>query len=495
MSDFITCPVTVHSQKSPDSLAIRTSGADFSYYQLEQQIRYLCIKLSEQGVKQGDRVAIISDNQAVVVALLFALQRLGASALFLSLQLRPSDWIDQLKMAQVRLLLGQEKYFESIDGGCEKLIPFEDLLSEFQSDKEYPETTENRIHLENECAIIFTSSTTGHKKGVVLRVQNFIASATASNQLTGLAPRDWWGASLPLFHVGGLGIIFRTILAGAGSSFLEDFSPATIYSEISQNKLTHLSLVPTVLEALITEAEKDDVQGLENLSKVKAIVLAGAASSPRLLEKIVRYNVPVLSAWGMTETTAHCTCMSLADSREKVTTVGKPFYHTEVKIIDDEGLELATAEEGEIIVKGPTICQGYLDPNMPAPRVVDGWLYTGDLGMFDADGYLTIKGRKDDMFISGGENIHAGEIESVVRKWEKINDAAIIPVPHEKWGHRPVLIAELRDGSSLSIEEVRSYLSGKIAKIKIPDQVYSMTSLPRTAIGKIDYKQLKKMYL
>jgi o-succinylbenzoate---CoA ligase len=492
MSDAVRCPVAEHSVKSPDAVCAIWSGGTLTYAQMEQQVRFFISRLLSLGVKKGERVALLSGNNPFIISIYLALQRIEASALFLSLQLTPSDWSSQMNMAGVRVLVAEDGLLERVSERPETILPFSLLESEIE-ELGWIETCD-RTHLypDNESAIIFTSSTTGHKKGVVLAVRNFVSSAVASNRLTRLAPGDYWGVSLPFYHVGGLGIIFRTLFAGASSTFLKDFSPASILSELSGGRLTHLSLVPTVLDALIAEAEGRGEGGLASLRAIKSVVLAGAASSEALLGKVLAYDLPVLSAWGMTETTAHCTCMSLDDPRGKVSSAGKPFYHTSIRLLDDSGEE--TEGVGEIVVRGPTVCMGYLDPETPALRVLDGWLHTGDLGSIDKDGYLKICGRKDDMFISGGENIHAGEIESVIKGYARVRDVAVIPVPHPKWGQRPIIIAESRDGKEIEIDEIRTFLEGRIAKIKVPDQVYHVSALPRTAIGKIDYKKLKERF-
>jgi len=486
----IRCPIAENYLISPDSIALLSGNKTTTFNELEQQVRFLVKYFLSLGLSRGNRVAILSENNPLLVSAIFALYRIEASAIFLSLQLTPEDWSEQLKMANTRLLLGQDTLISKLKDRPEKVTTFSELQSMLEAASIIESVEPRDIVLDNESAIIFTSSSTGHKKGVILSIENFTESAKASNRLTKLSRGDYWGVSLPMYHVGGLGKIFRTLFAGASSNFLDSFSPERIISELSSKNLTHLSLVPTVLNELISLAE--DTNSLETLKLMKATILAGAASSEALLEKIINYDLPVLSAWGMTETTAHCTCMSLDDPRDRVTTGGKPFHHTSLRLINDDGEDVS--EEGEILVKGPTVCRAYLDALMPQPKIQEGWLYTGDLGSIDNDGYLTIRGRKDDMFISGGENIHAGEIESVVKGFWKIKDAAVIPVPHIKWGHRPIVILELKDDAEIDLDELRTYLSDKIAKIKIPDKVISVKELPRTAIGKVDYKALKKVY-
>ncbi|HMP47752.1 MAG TPA: o-succinylbenzoate--CoA ligase [Oligoflexia bacterium] len=492
MSQTVLCPIAENYIANPDAISLRTENEVISFTKLEQQVRFLTRRFKELGVKKFDRVAILSENSPLIVPIIFAIYRLEASAIFLSLQLTPKDWEKQLEASKTRFITGQENYLTRLEVLPEVIYSFSAIKSEIEVAPQIDSVEPRDLVLDNESSIIFTSSKTGHKKGVILSIRNFVSSATASNKLTGLKSGDFWGVSLPLYHVGGLGIIFRTLFAGAGSNFLDSFSPKSILLGLSRGSLTHLSLVPTVLDELISEAEESGAETIEAIRSIKAVILAGAASSKSLMEKIIRLDLPVLSAWGMTETTAHCTCMSLEDPREKVATVGHPFYHTSIKLVDDDEKEVF--DEGEILVKGPTVCTGYLDSSMPQPKMNDGWLYTGDIGSIDGDGYLSITGRKDDMFISGGENIHAAEIESLIKTYWKVKDVAVIPVSHQKWGQRPVMIVETNKDSKIEIDEIREFLSDKIAKIKIPDRVHNVTALPRTAIGKIDYKELKKSY-
>ena len=489
----ILCPIAKSFSTDPNALAFKDAVDVYTYDLAEQQVRWFVKKLKDLKVTKGERVGIVAENSPLTVFIMFALHRLEATALFLSLQLTPADWQEQLKMANVRILFGQDKFLSQLPTKLDHMYSYNQLKQEFENSSRIDSCEPDELVLEKDASIIFTSSKTGHKKGVIITIENFISSATASNQITKIGAGDWWGVSLPLYHVGGLGILFRTLLSGAGSNFISDFSPKLILQQLTSKHLTHLSLVPTVLDGLVEEAEKNGEQGILDLKNMKATVLAGAASSSVLIDKIIKYDLPILSAWGMTETTAHCTCMSLDDPKTKVVTVGKPFYHTTLKLEDENGDEVFD-EEGEILVKGPTVCRGYLDPNAPQPKIVNGWLHTGDLATIDKDGYVKIVGRKDDMFISGGENIHAGEIEAALKKFWKIKDVAIIPIAHPKWGHRPMMIAEAKEDQTLDPEEIKGFLKDKIAKIKIPDQVVQLPELPRTAIGKIDYKELKKNY-
>lgn len=496
----MTCPISKHSKERPQAIAIRYRETRITFSELENYTNNLCHFFLERGLLPGERIAVVSENRPSLVPIIFALNRIGVSALLLSLQLTAEDWSEQLLMGRAKFIIGESAQLSKIKDLDIESLELESLEETiFDTIKSNPVTQAN-IDTSHESCVVFTSSKTGHKKGVVLSINNFYSSATASNRITNIKEGDAWAVSLPLYHVGGLGILYRTILAGASSYFIESFSAKSIVPLIQSNEITHISVVPTVLESLIDHAElisSDKSISSDQkypLSGLKSVILAGAASSSLLINKIREKNIPVLSAWGMTETCAHCTCMSLDDSLDKITTVGRAFYHTKLAIVNDEGERLDIGQEGEIIVQGPTVCASYLDQNSPQPMIISGWLYTGDLGVIDEEGYLKIVGRKDDMFISGGENIHASEIEDVAIHYPDAKHVAVIPVAHPKWGQRPIIIVEPKESTNLNIDEMRVFLESKLAKIKVPDSIILIDELPRTGIGKVDYKALKQIY-
>ena len=490
------CPLAATARKHPQATALidEVSGQTYTFSELNELVQRMVAYLSDSGVAEGDRVAVLSENSVSYIAILFAAPRLKASTLLLSLKLSADDWRRQMDEAHCRYLCVSNAYkYELTNVEAEMVVLEEGVSSPAQ--EEDTKSTNEQLDSEREAISIFTSSTVGHTKGVKLSYNNFFHSASASNGLTKLSSNDCWLLSMPLYHVAGLGILYRTVLAGASVRLISDFSRKRISERIISSEVTHLSLVPTMLGELLDQFEALELGISSSISNLKAIILAGAASSETLKTRIIQYNVPVLSAWGMTETTAHCTCMSLEDPVERVATVGKPFPHTEVNIVDDLGNLLEAGEIGEIVVSGPTVCLGYLGSGAPLDAVKNGALYTGDLGVFDTDGYLTIIGRKDDMFISGGENIHIGEIESVAESFEGAKQCAVIAISDEKWGQRPILYVQADSEESLDTEDYMNFLKKRLARMKLPDRIIQVPDLPRTAIGKIDYKRLRKTYL
>lgn len=467
----------------PGAIAFTDPERSISFEQARSAVELLCVQMADIPGIPGKRVGILAENSIEYALTILALQQLGSSAVLLNTRLLEKDWQQQLANAGCEVLLCDSTHMStSLDI---RVLCLESLFNQ-SGDTQSPHELDS-LPADRESVVIFTSGSSGHTKGIKLSSGNFHASASASNRITKLGVGDSWLVSLPLYHLGGLGILFRTLYAGATSHFIPSFNDELLAQHINAFPITHLSLVPTQLELLLARTE------LPVIKRLKAILLAGAPSSERLLARIAEDELPVLSAYGMTETTAHCCCMRLADPIERVHSVGKAFDNTEIEIVDEQDLALPSGSVGEIRFRGPTVCLGYLNSEQKLP-LQKGWLYSGDLGKFDEDGYLYIVGRKDDMFISGGENIHPGEIEQAALRHQDVHAAAVIAIPHPTWGKRPILFVEPKVSQELAEEDVLNYLRQELARIKVPDRCLVLEKMPLTAIGKNDYQKLLRDY-
>jgi O-succinylbenzoic acid--CoA ligase len=335
-----------------------------------------------------------------------------------------------------------------------------------------------------EASIIFTSGSSGHSKGVRLSVGNHLASAAASNQVSGLASGDIWLLSLPLYHVAGLEIGYRTFLAGASVLVVPDLSIDAIAKAIVREEITHVSLIPNMLERLL-----EDCKCRDSLLKMKFIMLGGAASSQSLIEQVEAFQLPVQTSYGMSETTSHVTITRPGDDISRVRTAGTPLPGVDIAILDDEGRSMAAEVVGEIGVRGDVVFIDYLGDSTHK-RQRNGWFLTGDSGRLDSKGRLIVLGRKDDMIISGGENIHLSEIQAAIELHPNVSSCAVIGVEDSKWGQRPVLFFVRRSDGSLTEAEILEFLKSRLPAIKLPSRVIRLDSMPETAIGKIDYRAL-----
>jgi O-succinylbenzoic acid--CoA ligase len=290
--------------------------------------------------------------------------------------------------------------------------------------------------LDDPATVVFTSGSTGGPKAALHSLGNHYYSALGSNENIPPAPGDRWLAPLPFYHVGGLGVLFRCLLSGAAIALPR--AGESIGEAADRLGATHASLVATQLRRLLSEETLPET--------LRAVLLGGGAIPETLLDVATEAGLPVHTSYGMTEMSSQVTTTPPGASRETLRTSGKMLPHRELRISD----------EGEILVRGQTLFQGYLDgDDLRDPADENGWFHTGDLGALDADGYLTVRGRLDNMFVSGGENVQPEEIEESLKRLDGIEDAAVVPVPDAEFGYRPAAFVRSPgeiDGKALSAE-------------------------------------------
>jgi O-succinylbenzoic acid--CoA ligase len=261
--------------------------------------------------------------------------------------------------------------------------------------------------------------------------------------------------SLPLYHVGGLGIVFRCLLLGA--TIVIGKSGQDIAESVRQYGITHLSLVPSQLQSLL-----DNLPQREALTSIKNVLVGGGFVPARLVEKAVLEGMPIHTTYGSTELASQVTTTGTDESADKLCTSGKILKYRELKLSNDR----------EIMVRGKTLFKGYVTSSgVQSPFDSDGWFATGDLGELDAEGYLTVTGRKDNMFTSGGENIYPEEIESAMKLIGGVDDVIVVPIDDTRYGQRPVAFVKMKTGSEMSPEKLAIKLLDCLPKFKIPAEI------------------------
>jgi O-succinylbenzoic acid--CoA ligase len=312
-----------------------------------------------------------------------------------------------------------------------------------------------RLELEAVATLMNTSGTTSAARPVPLLYRNWLASALGSAVALGLDQRERWLCPMPLAHVGGLSILIRSAIYGSTAVVSERFDADAVLAALSssQERITLVSLVPTMLARLL-EA------GLESPPTLRWALLGGGPIPPALLAQAQAAGVPVASTYGMTEG-----CSQIA-------THGWPL----------PGVELELADDGEILVRGPTVSPAALGP--------DGWLHTGDLGARDEQGRLTVVGRRSETIVTGGENVAPAEVEAVLLTHPGVSDAGVFGRPDPEWGEAVVAAVVLRDGQRLEAEELRSFCAQRLAPFKVPKAVEFVDALPRTQSGKLLRRRL-----
>lgn len=470
-------------QERKDRFFLMRSGQAWTYEDFDDIICASARALQQRGIGKGDRVALRCKNSVPMIAALLAMAKLGAVAAPLNLRWRTQNWLDACRQAEVKLLLTDSEFDDRMSTSEIDIVALSELAQRDDGRPFDPPLPPDDPSAP--ATIVFTSGSSGTPKGVILTHANHYYSALGSNLNIPITPDDCWLLSLPLCHVGGLGIIHRVRAAKGRLYLADDFDVAQTLELIDRGEVTILSLVPTMLQRLLAEWDKETPP-----RALKAVLLGGAPLTGALRDKVKLSGWPVLTSYGLTETASQVTTLSLGSSKAALSTAGQPLQYRLVKIVSENGREMHAGEVGEIAVGGKVLCQGYLDREMPLTQ--DGYLLTGDLGSMDRGGYLTVKGRVDDMLISGGENIYPAEIIAAAESFPGVRSAAVIAVDDATWGQRPLLYVEPNE--SFSLLKLRDHLAANLTRLMRPERIEVVKEMPRTGIGKIDREALRRRY-
>jgi O-succinylbenzoic acid--CoA ligase len=412
-----------------------------SYEELDRLVSAAAFRLGE--LELGSRVALHLQRDERYVALLLALIRAGHVACPLSDRIPPRGVKPLLGKAACSALISDDEELLRTAGANLLRPKPEDLLREGQ---QFAEPTD--IPLGRPATIIFTSGSTGVPKAALHTFGNHYHSALGSNANIALRPGDRWLHSLPLYHVGGLSILFRCLLAGATVALPQQGTPPG--EAIAGFGATHVSLVSTQLLRLLREDA--ELGGLE------AVLMGGGPIPASLVDEAVARGLPVHTSYGLTEMASQVTTTPPGARPDELRTAGRVLPHREVGI----------SERGEILVRGKTLFAGYVESEkLDLPLDADGWFHTGDLGELYENDYLRVRGRMDNLFVSGGENVQPEEIEEALCRLEGIEEAVVVPMPDEEFGHRPVAFVRTAGDAVRSENLVRS-LESLLPRFKIP---------------------------
>ena len=407
----VPCPLRAAALSAPDKVAIIGSQGTITYEELDGRVAAAASRLRE--LEPGSRVALYLPKDEHYVTLMLAVIRAGHVACPVSDRLPPRGVAQLLERAACAALIsGDDDLLRSAGAGLYRWKP-EHLLE----DRQRGEPAD--IPLERPATIVFTSGSTGTPKAALHTFGNHHYNALGSNANIMLRPGDRWLHSLPLYHVGGISILFRCLLAGATIALPGHGTP--IGASIAGLGATHVSLVSTQLLRLLREDTE--------LAELKAVLMGGGPVSASLVDEALLRGLPIHTSYGLTEMASQVTTTPPGASLEGLRTAGRVLPEREVSI----------SQEGEILVRGATLFAGYVEgKTLGLPLDTDGWFHTGDLGAWDEKGYLRVLGRQDNLFVSGGENIQPEEIEEVLSALPGVESAVVVPVDDPEFGQRPV---------------------------------------------------------
>lgn len=458
-----------HAVTNPDRIALSIGSRDWTFAQLDKEVTHLARQLADAGVTSGDRVATLLHNGTHAAMLPHALLRLSATLVPLNVRLSPAEVKWQIEDSSPRLVVFEERTRASTALTTRDSIDVDALSSRNSTGAEL-QLTHAADHV---AALIYTSGTTGQPKGAMLTIANFWWSAMGSALNLGVRDDDRWIACLPLFHVGGLSIVFRSAIYGTCAVVHDGFDATAVNSEIDHGA-TLISVVSVMLERML------DHRGSHPFPSTFRCVLLGGGPAPRtLLERSMRAAIPVVQTYGLTETCSQVATLSPSDAERKIGSSGKALHPNEIRVnASDSG-------EGELLVRGPVVMAGYFNQREATARALgDGWLHTGDIGRIDDEGFLYVLDRRDDLIITGGENVYPAEVESVLLGHSSVAEAAVIGLEDQTWGQR--VVAVVRASGELNEDELVSHCRTLLAGYKVPREFRIVTDpLPRTASGKI----------
>lgn len=470
-----------------------------SYEQLDSGSERLAAALLDAGLRRGDRVATLTGNRPEHVELLFACAKAGLILTPLNWRLAAPELAYQLDDAEPAVLFEERDHEELADaalaraGASPLRLPLVRVaLDDFTGGR--GDARHVTVDDDDPILLVYTSGTTGKPKGALLTHANCFWTNLSLDRTVDLMTTDVVLQILPQFHVGGWNV--QPLLAwwkGATVVLERGFDAARALSLIERKRVTTMMGVPATY---LFMAEQPGFAAAD-LSSLRQAVVGGAPMPEALLKTWHERGVDVVQGYGLTEAAPNVLCLPPGQARSKLGSAGKPYPHVEVKLRDvTTGRDLLGPARGELAVRGPNVFPGYWR-NEEATRgsFADGWLLTGDLAERDEEGFYRICDRTKDMFISGGENVFPAEVESVLHDHPRVVEAAVIGVPHERWGEVGIAFVVIREPDAAATDELLDFCRERLARFKVPKEVRFVTALPRSAVNKVLKTELRERYL
>jgi fatty-acyl-CoA synthase len=472
---------------SPGAIALECGedGRSFSYQELYARSNRVALALKERfAIAKGDRIAAVAQNELDYITLFFATQRLGAILVPVNFRFTRAEVEHICGDSGVKLVIAEKVFRPLVDSFL--VWEFEDLVR-VASAKDYREI-EFVSDFEDPCMILYTSGTTGFPKGAVLSYRMIFWNSVNTGLRLNLTQNETVLTFLPLFHTGGWNVLTTPCLhRGAKVIVLKKFDPELVLTLTSREKVTILFGVPTTMDFLARSPSFADT----DLKSLRYAIVGGEPMPLPLIDIWEARGIPIRQGYGLTEFGPNVFSLNESDSRRKAGSIGFPNFYIDAKVVDGEGSEVPPDHVGELVLRGPVAMSGYWrNEKATAETIKEGWVHTGDLVRKDGEGYFYVVGRKKEMYISGGENVYPAEIEKVLRALPGIREAAVIGVPHQKWGECGKAFVSFEEGQSLSVEDMREFCLSQLAKFKVPMQYVIMKDLPKTESGKIAKKLL-----
>ena len=493
-----------HATVRATKLAFEDAQQGLSYAELERSTANLASHLEDHGAEPGDKVALLLPNSVEWVVSCLATVRAGCVSVPISHDATAAEIQYRLEDAACKAIVCSAQQLELVQKLQWELPGLKTIYvasAEVPADGVHALATQlarpgnapprDSSDLDATAFIVYTSGTTGRAKGVMLTQRSMLWVAAACwAPIANLSEKDVVLTPLPLFHSYALNLCVLGIIAvGATEYILDRYSTQEVVSRLKTGRYTLMPGVPTMFHYLL-----EACRGKERFEAtgIRRFISAGAIMPSALNREFEAYfGVDLLDGYGITETSTMVT-MNWPGARP-LGSCGLPVPGLAVRLVSPEGHDVPTGEEGELIVRGPNLMQGYLNkPAETEAALADGWYRTGDLARSDANGFLTITGRLKELIIRGGQNIAPAEVEEAVLSFPDVLDCAAVGVPHKHLGEVPVICVVARDGRQLDSEAIKQHCATLLSSYKVPQSVHVVAAIPRTGSGKVMRFKLKE---
>ena len=493
-------------QCRPDRIATIFGERQHTYRQYVDRVARLAGALQALNMAAGDRIGILALNSDRYLEFFYGTWWGGGAVNPVNIRWSPAEIAYSLDDCDTRILLVDEQ-FKGIaeelrsrsqalktliytgDGATpDGMLNYEELLAQTA-----PAADANRSGTDL-AAVMYTGGTTGFPKGVMLSHENLVSNALA---LIGANITHAEGVALliaPMFHVAVGTLMLGHAVVGGTSVIAPMFTPLATLQAVQQHRVTHLLLVPTMIQLTVDHPEA----GNYDLSSVQVLTYGGSVINDAVLQRAMKRfpNASFNQAYGMTELSPCATYLSPSDHRGNpglLRSAGRATLVTEVRVVDEQGVEVPRGSVGEVVVRGSTVMLGYWNkPEETARALRGGWMHTGDGGRMDEEGYLYIVDRMKDMIVSGGENVYSAEVENALAQHPSVATNAVIGIPSEKWGEAVHAVVVFKPGVNATSDELSAHCRGLIAGYKCPRSFEFRDALPMTGAGKIQKTELRK---
>jgi fatty-acyl-CoA synthase len=483
-----------HAQRTPAQVALIYGEDRITYAELMRRIETTAGWLAAQSIGPGDVVALLLKNSPAFLELTFAISHLGAVSLPINYRLAADEIGYILDNAGARLLLCDQELLAadtSLPNAVTVDAAAQSNSSRLAAAAQSP-AGRRTARPDDLFRLMYTSGTTERPKGVMHSYANFYWKCADHVVALGLTASERLLVAGPLYHVGAFDLPGVAVLwVGGTLMILRDFTAEGALAAMARERLTGAWLAPVMLGGMLSHPDR----AAYDLESVRWVV-GGGERTPEARIRAFSNLFPrarYVDAYGLTESCSGDTMMQAGREIEKIGSVGRALAHVEVEILGPEGQPLPAGDSGEICLRGPKVTQGYWkDPVKTKASFFGDWFRTGDVGHLDAEGFLYLTDRQKDMIISGGENIASSEVERVVYELAQVQDAAVIGVPDERWGERPVAVVVLKPGQTLSLEALQQHCRRKLAGFKVPKELIVRSELPRNPSGKVLKRVLRQ---